>query len=158
MKTGTDTCVDYPDYHSCPRLCTNCKPMKDCKTKIEPERVVQKASSETFAAVNVIVLDAAEHSYLLGFGAPDVELGVVEIEGNELHEVAQGLAYLHSQKIVHGDLRGANILINDEWQACLTDFGLTVFNDATASSSTSRRGGSVRWKAPELHIPESLGY
>ncbi|KAJ7936958.1 kinase-like domain-containing protein [Mycena leptocephala] len=30
-----------------------------------------------------------------------------------LFETAQGLAYLHSQNIVHGDLRGGNVLIDD---------------------------------------------
>ncbi|KAK0188947.1 hypothetical protein F5146DRAFT_1140510 [Armillaria mellea] len=74
-----------------------------------------------------------------------------------LYEISQGLAYLHSQHIVHGDLRGSNILINDDWQACLTDFGLTVFNDATPATYTSRHEGSVRWMAPELYFPQSFG-
>ncbi|KAJ6563664.1 kinase-like domain-containing protein [Mycena vulgaris] len=34
-----------------------------------------------------------------------------------LFETAQGLAYLHSQNIVHGDLRGGNVLIDDEEHA-----------------------------------------
>jgi len=51
----------------------------------------------------------------------------------------------------------ANILINDNWQACLTDFGLTVFDDATPVSFSSRNSGSVRWMAPELHVPERFG-
>ncbi|KAJ6554032.1 kinase-like domain-containing protein, partial [Mycena vulgaris] len=48
-----------------------------------------------------------------------------------LSEIAQGMQYLHSKNIVHGDLRGANILITHEWSACLADFGLTSFSDAT---------------------------
>ncbi|KAJ7233161.1 kinase-like domain-containing protein [Mycena rebaudengoi] len=48
-----------------------------------------------------------------------------------LSEIAQGLQYLHSCNIVHGDLRGANILITNEWSACLADFGLTSISDAT---------------------------
>ncbi|KAJ7107553.1 kinase-like domain-containing protein, partial [Mycena epipterygia] len=39
-------------------------------------------------------------------------------------ETAQGLEYLHAQNIVHGDLRGTNILISDDNSACLSDFGL----------------------------------
>ncbi|KAF9007325.1 kinase-like protein, partial [Hymenopellis radicata] len=73
-----------------------------------------------------------------------------------LYEISQGLEYLHSQHVVHGDLRGCNILINDSWQACLTDFGLTVFHDATPATSTSRHEGSVRWMAPELHMPSKF--
>ncbi|KAJ6542666.1 kinase-like domain-containing protein, partial [Mycena capillaripes] len=48
-----------------------------------------------------------------------------------LYEIAQGLQYLHTRNIVHGDLRGSNILINENWSACLADFGLSVFSDVT---------------------------
>jgi serine/threonine protein kinase len=75
----------------------------------------------------------------------------------KLFEIAQGLAYLHSQEIIHGDLRGSNILVDDEWHACLADFGLAVFSDATVATHTSHRGGSVRWMSPELHYPPSCG-
>ncbi|KAJ7778429.1 kinase-like domain-containing protein [Mycena metata] len=75
-----------------------------------------------------------------------------------LSEIAQGLQYLHSCKIVHGDLRGANILINEDWSACLADFGLSVFTNATTSIYTSTRAGSMYWMAPELIDPERFGY
>ncbi|KAJ7145875.1 kinase-like domain-containing protein [Mycena epipterygia] len=68
-----------------------------------------------------------------------------------LLEIAQGLQYLHSCNIVHGDLKGANILINEDWSACLADFGLSIFSDATA---TSTRAGTIYWMAPELIAPE----
>ncbi|KAF7373319.1 Kinase-like protein [Mycena sanguinolenta] len=73
-----------------------------------------------------------------------------------LYEIAQGLEYLHSHNIVHGDLRGANILIKEDWSACLTDFGLSIFSDATSTMSTNR-GGSLYWMAPELLLPERFG-
>ncbi|KAF7374477.1 Kinase-like protein [Mycena sanguinolenta] len=73
-----------------------------------------------------------------------------------LHEIAQGLQYLHSRDIVHGDLRGANILVNDDWSACLADFGLSIFSDAT-SLLTTNRGGSAYWMAPELLDPDRFG-
>ncbi|KAJ6457344.1 kinase-like domain-containing protein [Mycena sanguinolenta] len=73
-----------------------------------------------------------------------------------LYEIAQGLQYLHSRNIVHGDLRGANILINEDWSACLTDFGLSIFSDAT-SLMTTNRGGSAYWMAPELLDPDRFG-
>ncbi|KAJ6486748.1 hypothetical protein C8R45DRAFT_267767 [Mycena sanguinolenta] len=38
-----------------------------------------------------------------------------------LLEIAQGLDYLHSMDVVHGDLRGINILISDDGNACLSD-------------------------------------
>ncbi|KAJ7224795.1 kinase-like domain-containing protein [Mycena rebaudengoi] len=74
-----------------------------------------------------------------------------------LWEVAQGLEYLHSRNIVHGDLRGANILITQDWYACLADFGLTSFTDTTAATSTSHQAGTARWMAPELIAPDHFG-
>ncbi|KAJ7712491.1 kinase-like domain-containing protein, partial [Mycena metata] len=71
-----------------------------------------------------------------------------------LYEIAQGLEYLHSHAIVHGDLRGSNILITQDWSACLADFGLSAFTDATSSLHTSsKRAGSLNWMAPELLDP-----
>ncbi|KAF7373453.1 Kinase-like protein [Mycena sanguinolenta] len=74
----------------------------------------------------------------------------------QLYEIAQGLHYLHSCNIVHGDLRGANILVNEDWSACLADFGLSNFADAT-SSMTTNRAGSLYWMAPELIDPDRFG-
>ncbi|KAJ6486741.1 kinase-like domain-containing protein, partial [Mycena sanguinolenta] len=72
-----------------------------------------------------------------------------------LLEIAQGLDYLHSMDVVHGDLRGTNILISDDRNACLSDFGLATSIDSTTAgvTSSSNRAGSVRWFAPELIDP-----
>ncbi|KAF7340969.1 Kinase-like protein [Mycena sanguinolenta] len=50
----------------------------------------------------------------------------------------------------------ANILINEDWSACLADFGLSIFSDAT-SLMTTNRGGSTYWMAPELLDPDRFG-
>ncbi|KAL5530598.1 hypothetical protein ACEPAF_6856 [Sanghuangporus sanghuang] len=75
-----------------------------------------------------------------------------------IREVASGLAYLHSHAIIHGDLTGANVLIDNDHRACLSDFGLSVlardFDLPSMSRFTSGVGGSVRWTAPELYTFE----
>ncbi|KAJ7145910.1 kinase-like domain-containing protein [Mycena epipterygia] len=71
-----------------------------------------------------------------------------------LWEIAQGLQYLHSQGVVHGDLRGDNILVTREWTACLSDFGLSLFSDLSRRPTTQT--GSIRWMAPELIAPEAF--
>ncbi|KAK7032682.1 kinase-like protein [Favolaschia claudopus] len=73
-----------------------------------------------------------------------------------IREIAQGLAFLHDQNVVHGDLRGSNILVDDSGRACLTDFGLTVLSDATVTQ-TNHGAGSVRWMAPETLDPGACG-
>jgi len=64
---------------------------------------------------------------------------------------------MHNQEIIHGDLKGANILIDQGGHACLADFGLTtVISDPTyATLPTSKKnGGSIPWMSPELLYPE----
>lgn len=71
-----------------------------------------------------------------------------------LLNVARGLAYLHSftSPVLHGDLKGANVLVDKRGIAMLTDFGLSsIFEDIVGSAHLSgSEGCSVRWMAPEL--------
>ncbi|KAJ7814160.1 kinase-like domain-containing protein [Mycena olivaceomarginata] len=70
-----------------------------------------------------------------------------------LHNSIAGLKYLHSVNIVHGDLRGANILVDEDGRARLADFGLAVFIDSETTGKSSTRSGTTRWMAPELLCP-----
>ncbi|KAF8339478.1 kinase-like domain-containing protein, partial [Amanita rubescens] len=71
---------------------------------------------------------------------------VAEIEERIL-EVAQGIEYIHSQGVVHGDLRGANILLDPEFHVQIADFGLTRLSEATATQSGALH---YNFAAPEL--------
>jgi len=76
-----------------------------------------------------------------------------------LEDVAKGLIYMHDQRMVHGDLKGVNILIDGTGHARLADFGLlAILSDTTLTSSSSLiAGGTVRWMSPELFCPEDFG-
>ncbi|KAL0575315.1 hypothetical protein V5O48_006666 [Marasmius crinis-equi] len=71
-----------------------------------------------------------------------------------VHDVASGLCHLHHTKIVHGDLKGVNILVTPDERACIGDFGLSRVADShrlSLPTSTSRGpAGTARWLAPEL--------
>ena len=43
-----------------------------------------------------------------------------------LRDVSSGMEYLHFRKVVHGDLRAVNILIDAAGSACVSGFGLSV--------------------------------
>ncbi|EGO26974.1 hypothetical protein SERLADRAFT_448085 [Serpula lacrymans var. lacrymans S7.9] len=81
---------------------------------------------------------------------PDIERSYLMLD------IARGLEYLHSGKpgIVHGDLKGENILITSSRRACLTDFGLASARDSelimSSSTPNARVTGTLRWQAPEL--------
>ncbi|KAH7919646.1 kinase-like protein [Leucogyrophana mollusca] len=71
-------------------------------------------------------------------------------------DVALGLEYLHSfcPTVVHGDLKGVNILITSGLRACIADFGLSIIaqdsNIYFTVTTTSNVQGSTPWMAPEL--------
>ncbi|KIL63432.1 hypothetical protein M378DRAFT_79770, partial [Amanita muscaria Koide BX008] len=66
---------------------------------------------------------------------------------NPLLEVAEGLQYIHSEGIVHGDIRGSNVLLDADFHAKIADFGLTRHFDATATQTDTL---SPNFAAPEL--------
>jgi len=73
-------------------------------------------------------------------------------EGNKMDllcQFASGLAYLHSHKVVHGDIKPANILISDDGQAVLADFGLSRVLEVSGFT-TNNTPGTLRYMAPEL--------
>lgn len=67
--------------------------------------------------------------------------------------VAGGLGYLQSNKVVHGDLHPANVLIDSSGNLCLTDFGLAIVAgdvELQLSKTTMTRSLDPRWRAPEV--------
>ncbi|KAG6332372.1 hypothetical protein ID866_6720 [Astraeus odoratus] len=74
-----------------------------------------------------------------------------------LIDIAKGLCYLHDQPlaVIHGDLRGKNILIAADGRAVITDYGLSSFltsHLSTYVSPTCDAGltDMVRWVSPEI--------
>ncbi|KAF5385606.1 hypothetical protein D9757_006780 [Collybiopsis confluens] len=73
-------------------------------------------------------------------------------------QIAEGLVYLHelNPPVVHGDLKGANILISDDQVCCLADFGLSILDTQSNNPThTSTVQGSLRWLAPEYINPSN---
>ncbi|KAH7924272.1 kinase-like protein [Leucogyrophana mollusca] len=69
---------------------------------------------------------------------------------------ALGLEYLHLffPPVIHGDLKGVNILITSDLRACIADFGLSIIAEDSnihfTVTATSNGQGSIPWMAPEL--------
>jgi serine/threonine protein kinase len=69
-----------------------------------------------------------------------------------LHDVASGLAYLHSYNIIHQDIKPANILQDDMGNYVIIDFGISTLARDTLVKSTLRgytNAGTLAYMAPE---------
>ncbi|KAI4295534.1 hypothetical protein L6164_035573 [Bauhinia variegata] len=65
---------------------------------------------------------------------------------------AKGLAYLHEDchpRIIHRDIKAANILIEDNFEAKVADFGLAKFNADMDTHVSTRVMGTFGYLAPE---------
>ena len=87
----------------------------------------------------------------------------------QVYDVAEGLNFLHSCNVVHGDLNGvcdcsgsrittvltstqSNVLVTATGRARITDFGLVMAtqNPDSVWSAPPEYGPSARWIAPEI--------
>jgi len=66
-----------------------------------------------------------------------------------IRETAEALLYLHDRGIIHGDLKGCNILVSDDIHIQVCDFGLSKVVGAV--TAVSQKGmGTVSWQSPEI--------
>jgi serine/threonine protein kinase len=63
-------------------------------------------------------------------------------------QIADALHYAHSQGVIHGDIKPANILITAEGKAKIADFGVAHLNQAVATQA-GKVFGSPAYMAPE---------
>ncbi|KAG9089429.1 hypothetical protein FS749_001345 [Ceratobasidium sp. UAMH 11750] len=70
-------------------------------------------------------------------------------------QIAGALLYLHQFGVIHGDLKGDNVLVSDTGEPLLTDFGNATLQQYTLQFTSSTTGNhlSTRWAVSILHIP-----
>ncbi|KAF9780478.1 Pkinase-domain-containing protein [Thelephora terrestris] len=73
---------------------------------------------------------------------------------NFVRQILNGLAYLHEKDIIHRDIKGANILVDNKGGIKISDFGISKkVEDNLLTGSRAHRPslqGSVFWMAPEV--------
>jgi mitogen-activated protein kinase kinase kinase len=73
-------------------------------------------------------------------------------------QTLNGLAYLHSEGILHRDLKADNILLDLDGTCKISDFGISKRSaDAYANDNSNSMQGSVFWMAPEVIRAQSQG-
>ena len=76
---------------------------------------------------------------------------------NFVRQILEGLAYLHDRNIIHRDIKGANVLVDNKGGVKISDFGIskrveasTMLNQGPSGSNRPSLQGSVFWMAPEV--------
>ncbi|KAG8217919.1 Pkinase-domain-containing protein [Butyriboletus roseoflavus] len=73
---------------------------------------------------------------------------------NFVRQILQGLNYLHERDIIHRDIKGANILVDNKGGVKISDFGISkkVDGNLLTGKRMNRPSlqGSVFWMAPEV--------
>lgn len=150
--------VDQNTFNGIPSVVSEWMPHGDIRTYIQNNNPSQRKLSCLVGTANPVAsLPSNSHLFV-----------------SKAAEIAAGLAYLHKENVVHGDLHGVchicvyvqslisirffqrNILIDEQEHARLIDFGLSNFADSSTESGCSRYG-ATKWMAPELLCPSQFG-
>ncbi|CAN0362736.1 unnamed protein product [Pylaiella littoralis] len=70
-------------------------------------------------------------------------------------EGAEALEYLHSQQLIHRDIKSSNFLLDGDWHCKLSDFGMAR---EVSSNGKMTICGTDEYMAPEMLFDESFSY
>ncbi|KAG8779063.1 hypothetical protein FRC12_024664 [Ceratobasidium sp. 428] len=117
-------------------------------SKLRHPNVLELIGLSTFRGQISIVSSWMENGTLPGYISKYPDVDRFEL----CAQLSAGLAYLHKSETIHGDVKGANVLLSEFGVAKLADFGNTVIKRHTLEFTSSTGGAriSIRWTAPEL--------
>lgn len=115
------------------------------------EIVTSKPNEKNKQKGNVyLVFEYMEHD-LAGITELKIDFTIPQIKCI-LHQILLGLNYLHSNNIIHRDIKSANILISNKGEVKIADFGLArVFNpNPNIQRQYTNRVVTLWYRSPEL--------
>ncbi|KAJ8561351.1 hypothetical protein K7X08_027541 [Anisodus acutangulus] len=116
--------------------------------QLKHQNIVQYYSSEIMEDSFCIYLEYVHpgsiNKYVRDHGGAMTE----SIVRNFTRHIVSGLAYLHSTKMIHRDIKGANLLVDASGIVKLADFGLAKLLSGYATNLSLK--GSPHWMAPEV--------
>jgi len=76
------------------------------------------------------------------------------------YEITKGLAFIHSKGIIHRDLKPLNILVNEEWNIKISDFGQSTVRvgEINKDYELTKYVTTRYYRAPELYLTYKSNY
>ena len=76
-----------------------------------------------------------------------------------MYQLVRGVGYLHKHNIIHRDIKGANILVDDRGTVKLADFGASkrMSGTVTIGDKTQSLRGTPYFMAPEVILQNGSG-
>jgi serine/threonine protein kinase len=68
---------------------------------------------------------------------------------NYVKQIADALQYVHDQKLIHRDIKPENILLGNNNEVLLSDFGIAAIAHSTGSLYTKDGSGTIYYMSPE---------
>ncbi|KIM47304.1 hypothetical protein M413DRAFT_63480, partial [Hebeloma cylindrosporum] len=109
------------------------------------------------------LLGAAWSDVMLCIITPWMENGTIgqflSRNSPDVYQIVDAMKFLKQSDIIHGDIKGDNILIDSSGNASIIDFGLSFISGPrlTLSGISNPGAGTIRWMAPERLYPEEWG-
>src|SRR5438270_3138876 len=73
----------------------------------------------------------------------------LDIVVSYVKQVAGALHYIHTQKLIHRDVKPGSMVLGRNGEILLADFGIAIIAQSTRSQQTQEAAGSVTYMAPE---------
>lgn len=122
----------------------------DAFIKLKHPNIAQFLGGNSDNGQAFLVLEYLKHGQLSNFLHNPPPRGVIRTFDLRLKmatDLAKAMAYLHSQKMLHKDLRSSNVHVGEDCTVKIGDFG-EYCNPQTIQAATDT--GSLDWTAPEV--------
>ena len=115
-------------------------------------RTARKLDHPNVHAVRGVERDD-EHAYLISELVVGARFDRTELSDEEavraVAAVCDALAHAHERQVVHRDVKPSNILVSEDGDVVLTDFGIARDHDAADQTMDERVLGTLSYMAPE---------